>query len=262
MNAHASWARRSAFTLTEVLISSLVLSLFLGGAFLLFRTGANSFSGGSWRAIEQKKIQLFLEELVRDLEQASGRIIKIQANGSNVGWNGVPGGTPTPIYINNLVYSANTAAKKYSLDQSNWVCLMVFNVTRPWKENNATFGTPLERGKWTGVSLWARNREIRYIRSGSRATWDATPQAFPAGITTPAPANVVAGGDFEPGTENIHDRIVDATFDDLSILGSGTPVVSLEIRTTTTRRVHGTANTSFEEAAVAKLASGTSVTTF
>jgi hypothetical protein len=62
---------RTAFTLMEVLIATMVFSLFLGGVFSLYSMGTGMYQAGSWKLQKQKEAERFLALLKERLEQAS-----------------------------------------------------------------------------------------------------------------------------------------------------------------------------------------------
>lgn len=55
----------------ELLVASGLFSLFLGGVFLLYRSGTNMFLSGSWKLNKQKEAERFLAVLKSRLEQAT-----------------------------------------------------------------------------------------------------------------------------------------------------------------------------------------------
>jgi len=63
--------KRSAVTLIEIIIASAILSALMVSVFLIFRSGSESFSSGSWRIQNQKMLQVFLARLRDYLEKVS-----------------------------------------------------------------------------------------------------------------------------------------------------------------------------------------------
>ncbi|MFZ2961270.1 MAG: hypothetical protein WA705_30715 [Candidatus Ozemobacteraceae bacterium] len=241
-------------TMVEILISCAVLAVFLGGVFGIYRSGARSFSAGSWRATEQKRAQICFSELLRDLEQSSPRILRILADGS---WDGFI----SPVWVNSALYSTG-APKWLETNFADWTCLLAFNITRPFKQANATFSSPLERGQWTGVSLWAKQRQLRYIRGNSPTVWNKTPKPMPVVITDYAPALVQPGTEFVPCLEHIHDTIAHTALSHMAITSMGTREKTVTIRGRFTRFYQGEPGIVFEESITPKLASGSVVKPF
>lgn len=60
-----------AFTVVELLVATLILSLFLGGVFSLYRIGSNMYAAGSWKYSRQKDAEIFLNYFKERVEQAS-----------------------------------------------------------------------------------------------------------------------------------------------------------------------------------------------
>ncbi len=71
MNSILPHRPRTGFTLVEVIIATMVFSLFLGGLFSLYRMGSGMFQAGSWKLQKQKDAERFLASLKERLEQAS-----------------------------------------------------------------------------------------------------------------------------------------------------------------------------------------------
>jgi len=81
MNMKSSHMGRSAFTLIEILVASVVFSLFLGGLFSLYRMGSQMYFAGGWRLQRQKDAERFLNALKERIEQGSSPV-EVAVNGS------------------------------------------------------------------------------------------------------------------------------------------------------------------------------------
>jgi len=250
--------RNAGFTLVEILISAGILSLFLGAAFLIFRSGSRSFITGSWRTHEQKAVQIMLGELARELEQSTPNMLRVNADGTNVSI------LDTPVYINDIIYSFNGVPKNADMNLSKWTCLMVFGITRPYYEANATFSTPIVPGKWSGVSLWARRRVLRVLRTGNPTLFGTTPDTMPGTVLrVPGAALVTSSGNFRPDTEFNRNRDVTSCLDRFSVVASSTSPTSLRLVGRFVRIENGLPGTTwFEQAVTVKLASNSVVTSF
>ena len=215
---------RAGFTLIEIVVSAGLLTLFLGGVFVLFRSGSRSFSQGSWRAQEQKSTQIFFSELERELGQSSPRMVRVQSDGTNIS------DLDTPIYLNDKVFSTNGIPKACPIDFTAWKCLMAFSITRPYYEANATFSTPVVPGRWSGVSLWGRQRTLRILRSGDPTTFGITPDNLPgAMLGVPGTGLVNGAGFFQPDFEHNRNSDVTTCLDRFSILASPTSPTSISL---------------------------------
>lgn len=260
------------FTLIEVLIAAGVLTALLAGAFGIFRSGSRSFNTGSWRTTEQKVAQGFLAELVKDLQQATPDIFRIASQGALIRDPGHPLGTA--IYVNDAVYSTDGSKNPRLVAPAfgSWKCLLVFSITRPFRERNATFSQTVDvPGQWTGVSLWIKDREIKYIRSNTPTSWTLTPVNFPGAIIPPVPSPAVgfggvsSAGAFRPSTDRIKTYTATENLEWLSVVGQGSPVRVLEFRARFRRWESGrpaVPEMLFEETVSAQLASGSRVVPF
>ncbi|GAB4278176.1 MAG: hypothetical protein Kow0029_21370 [Candidatus Rifleibacteriota bacterium] len=250
-----------AFTLVEILIAAGVLSIFMTGVFAIYRSGSKGFVAGSWRAEEQKKAQLFLSALSRDLSMANSGLVRIEADGTK---NSVQA---TPVYVNKGAFRFNTAPAFFNTNVNNWTCLLAFSVSYPYLAANATFSTPVEPGRWSGISVWAKNRKVRYIRTGDPVFYSSTPVGLPGAIVQfPGPGLVKKGGDFEPDNSQNRNHEFDFSLDEIAIVASGTSLASpngMEIICKFVRYENGkkTESEIIQNVAV-KLASMTPVVTF
>ena len=85
--------KKKAFTVVEVLIASLIMSLFLGGIFSLYRMGSNMYISGTWKYTRQKEAEVFLNYLKERVEQASCASWVANGNSATVPTNFVCVGT-------------------------------------------------------------------------------------------------------------------------------------------------------------------------
>jgi hypothetical protein len=150
------------------------------------------------------------------------------------------------------------------MNLSKWTCLMVFSITRPFYEANATFSTPIVPGRWSGVSLWARQRVLRVLRTGNPTLFGTTPDTMPGTVLrVPGAALVTAAGDFRPDTEFNRNRDVTACLDRLSVVASSTNPTALRLIGRFVRIENGVPGTAqFEQSITVKLASNSVVTSF
>lgn len=265
-------SKAGGFTLVEILIAAGVLTALLAGAFGIFRSGSRSFNTGGWRTTEQKVAQGFLAELVKDLQQATPDIFRIASEGALIRDPGHALGTP--ISINDAIYSTDGSKNPRLVAPAfgSWKCVLVCSITRPFRERNATFSQPLDTpGEWTGISIWVKDREVKYIRSNTPTSWSLTPVNFPAAIIPPVPSpaagfgGVTAGGAFRPSTDRIKTYTATENLEWLSIVGQGNPVRVLEIRARFRRWENNqpaVPETAFDEVVSAQLASGSRIALF
>lgn len=251
--------KKAGFSLVEVIIASAVFLALVTSVFWIYNSITKFVMGGSWRLGEQKRAQQFLSELVRDLQRSNPSVVKIASSGEVLDL------VQTPVFIN-INYYSTVSQVPIPVNSTSWQCLMAFSIAKPFREANATFAVALDRGKWTGISLWGNSRHLLYIREDDPAVWTATPTAFPAGITPGLPpSGVSAGSDFEPSQDRIHSRIVHSAVEEFSIFGTGTPIGFLEIRAKFRKYSNGAPSkppVQFEEVVAVKLATGSIVTTF
>ena len=209
--------RRIGVTLVEILIAAGLLSLFMTAAFSIYSSSTRGFISGSWRAEEQKRLQSLISALSRDLSQSNSEMTDI----SSVGVRTVA--LLTPLYVNKNLYSFEAAPKFMKADSAKWVCLAAFSISYPHIEANATLMSAEEPGKWSGVSLWVKNRDIRYIRTGSPASFTSYPDNLPGDITgVPDPTVVGEGRDFLPDPEQNRNHAHRLSLEELAIVGRGT----------------------------------------
>lgn len=252
---------RHGFTLMEILIAAGVLSLFMTGVFALYRSGSRGFVAGSWRAEEQKRAQIFMSALSRDLSMANAGLLRIEDDGAQTVVQA------TPIYINSNMFRLNSAPAFMSTDTSNWTCLMAFSISYPFLAANATFSTPLQNGRWSGVAVWAKNRKVRYVRTGDPVFYSSTPAIFPGAIVQfPGPGLVNSGADFHPDSDQNRNRTFDFTLDQIACVATGTSLASPGVMEVICRfvRFEGGRRTEAEvvQNVTVKLASMTSIVTF
>ncbi len=251
---------RTGFTLIEVIIATGLFMGFVTTVFYIYTSGTRSINSGSWKLSEQKAAQQFLAEWVKDIERSTPAVFRIASSGALI-----TDGPPTPIYVNSDFYSTG-APQRRRIDNTTWRCLMAFSVTKPYQEANATFSFPIQRGKWTGISVFGKSRQIQYIRKDSVAQWTNTPISWSGIFALPVPpSGVSTGGDFEPSGDRIQERTVTSSMEELSINATGTPVSLIEIRAKFLRYEGGQPAkppVSFEEVVSVKVSSGTTIQTF
>lgn len=209
------------FTLVEMLIAMGVLSLFMLGAFSIYRSSSRGFVSGTWRAEEQKRAQLLISALRRDLSRATPCLLRIEADGSH---NNV---RSTPVYINQDMFRFNDVPVYMDANTNDWECLLVFSIAYPYIDQNATFSTPIEYGKWSGASLWVKQRKLRYIRNSDPTEFSDEPKELPASIVQiPDPFLVNSGADFRPDADQDKVMRFDVSLDGVACIASGTNLAS------------------------------------
>ncbi|MBF0410911.1 MAG: hypothetical protein HQM10_26435 [Candidatus Riflebacteria bacterium] len=203
LHSGRSSAKKSGFTVMELMMGFGILSALMLGVLAIYRSGTESFLIGTWKVNAQKKAQLFLSQLREDFEKANNPFELATASAN------FPTAS-TPIYLNVDAFSDVEAStfKKKNLDSAGWTPLVFLTVSKPLCIANILNNNVQTSGKWIGVSLWASKNKIRYIRTGSPGIFTSVPDAKPTSITNflPNGSTVAAGGDWEPGTDNIFDR--------------------------------------------------------
>lgn len=213
---------KRGFTLIEIMIAAGLLSLLMTGVFSIYRSGSKSFVAGSWRLEEQKRLQNFLGALSRDISMANPGLLRIESDGSH---NSV---INTPIYINNNAFRLNSAPVFMPTNTANWTCLLAFSVSYPFIDANATFSTPINYGRWSGISVWSKERKIRYIRTGDPVTFSNVPAMLPGAVVGfPGPAIVGAGLDFVSDTDLNRNSTYDLSLESIAFVATGTDMLSL-----------------------------------
>lgn len=203
-------------TLVEILIAAGLLSLFMTAVFSIYRSSTRGFISGSWRAEEQKKLQTLMSAISRDLGQANSEMTRISSAGVRSAV------LSTPLYVNKNLYSFEAAPKFMKADNAKWVCVAAFSISYPHIEANATLVSPEEAGKWSGISLWVKNRDILYVRTGSPASFTSYPDSLPGAITgVPDPAVVGEGKAFLPDPEQNRTHAHHLSLEELAIVGRG-----------------------------------------
>ncbi|MBF0408295.1 MAG: hypothetical protein HQM10_13175 [Candidatus Riflebacteria bacterium] len=261
--------RTSGFTIMEVIISSAILISLFSSVIWIFTSSGRSINRGSWQVQEQKGLQMFLDECSRDLNRASPAISTVASNGEMIF---DPGNPQTPIAVNSKVFSTSAPkkAKLSTFAATDWKCLMSFCISRPYVEKNATMGITLNTpGEWTGISMWAKGSEIRYIRANDPNVWAATPKNLPAAIPPQYPSSSWGGvsstGKFRPSKERIKDFIAARDVSEISITASGPPYSIMEIRLKLIRLENGKPakpEQAIEQTISAALSTGTPIVTF
>lgn len=250
---------RIGFTLVEVIIAGGILAAFMGGAFWVYTSSAQSMIGGSWRLAEQKRAQNLLAQWTKDLGRATEQAIQIASNGAII-----PEGA-TPIYVNRSFYAQTPAASvSTAITGNTWTCLMIFSITDPRQEENTDFRIDGKRGRWTGISLWGRGREVRYIRSDRPELWQNLPAVgvWPAAVVAPVPTGGVAvGGNYEPAAEGVMNTALSTEVERVGFYGRGKPEGAVLEITLHCRKYNGTVpskpDLQFSESLSVKLATGT-----
>ncbi len=203
-------------TLVEILIAAGLLSLFMTAAFSIYSSSTRGFISGSWRAEEQKRLQSLISAISRDLSQANSEMTQISSTGVRTVV------LSTPLYVNKNLYSFEAAPKFMKADSPKWVCVAAFSISYPHIEANATLMSAEEAGKWSGVSLWLKNRDLRYIRTGSPETFSSSPDSLPGGISgVPDPALVGDGKAFLPDPDQNRNHAHHLSLEELAIVGRG-----------------------------------------
>jgi len=243
-----------AFTLVEIIIASGLFLAFVSAVFFVYNSGTKSINTGSWRLMEQKTAQRILSEWVKDLERATPSIARVASSGRIIHL------ATSPIEVNSALYSTNGTVR-FTMNNSDWKCLMVFSITSPYREANATLSIDPQIGSWTGVSVWGRNHQLRYIRNDNPTTWLATPINWGLLIAYPTPP----AAEYQGSHDRIQDKIECSSLEELAVVGTGTSVNFLEIRAKFKKYDGGQParpETVFEEVVGVKLATGTEVKTF
>lgn len=252
---------KKGFTLIEIMIAAGLLTLFMTGAFSIYRSGSKAFVAGSWRLEEQKRLQTFLAALSRDLSMANPGLLRIESDGTQ---NNVIG---TPVYINNSMFRLNGAPVFMPTNTANWTCLMAFSISYPFVDANATFSTPISYGRWSGVSVWARARKIKYIRTGDPISFSNVPAMLPGAVVGfPGPAIVGAGLDFVQDPELNRNITYDLSLEQMAVVATGTDLLTLggfEIICRSARYEGGVrTDADLTQGIVVRIASQTNVVTF
>ncbi|OGK06145.1 MAG: hypothetical protein A2W80_15415 [Candidatus Riflebacteria bacterium GWC2_50_8] len=253
--------KNKGFTLIEIMIAAGLMSLFMTGVFMLYRSGSKAFVAGSWRLDEQKRLQNFLGALSRDIGMASPGLLRIESDGShNIVIN-------TPFYINSNLLSFNSPPVFMPTNTADWTCLLAFSISYPYIDANATFSTPISYGRWSGVSVWTKNRKIKYVRTGDPVTFSDVPAMLPGAVVGfPDPAIVGAGLDFLPDPELSRNITYDLSLEQMAIVATGTDLMTLggfEITCRSARYEGGTrTEADMLQSIVVRIASQTNVVTF
>jgi len=252
---------KKGFTLIEIMVAAGLLSLFMTGVFSLYRSGSKAFVAGSWRLEEQKRMQNFMGALSRDISMANSGLLRIESDGSQ---NSVMN---TPVYINSNAFRLNGAPVFMPTNTANWTCLMAFSVSYPFIGANATFSTPINPGRWSGISVWAKERKIRYVRTGNPVTFSNEPAMLPGAVVGfPGPAIVGAGLAFLPDTDLNRNTTYDLSLEAIAFVATGTNLLSLggfEIICRSARYEGGTRTMAdLTQRIVVRLASQTNIVTF
>lgn len=253
--------KKTGFTLIEIIIAAGILSMFMTGVFAIYRSGSKAFVSGSWRAEEQKRLQGFLGALSRDLSMANTGLIRIETDGTQ---NSVQA---TPMYINTNMFRLNSAPAFINTDTNAWVCLMAFSISYPFIDANATFSTPLTPGRWSGISVWAKDRKIKYVRSGDPVTYSNVPVILPGAVVEfPGPGIVGAGLDFLPDPDQNRNYTYDLSMEGFAIVATGTDldsIAGMELICRSARYEGGTRTSAdLQQSIVVNLASQTSIIPF
>ncbi len=248
-------------TLVEILIAAGLLSLFMTAAFSIYRSSTRGFVSGSWRAEEQKKLQTLISAMTRDLSQANSEMTSIASDGTRSSI------LATPLYINKDLYCFDSAPKFLKADSSKWLCLAVFSISYPYIEANATLMSAEQFGKWSGVSVWLKDRDIRYIRTGSPGILSSSPDSLPGAVTGfPGPGVVGAGLSFVPDTDQNRNHNYSLSLEEVAMVGRGASAgapASLELIFRSVRYENGRKTAAeIAQNAVVRLASQTQIVTF
>ncbi|NCB40438.1 MAG: hypothetical protein EOM80_16885 [Erysipelotrichia bacterium] len=259
--ARLSKKYKTGVTLIEILIAAGLLSLFMTAAFSVYRSGSRGFVTGSWRAEEQKKLQTFISALTRDLGQANSGLINIAADGSTSQI------IATPLYINDNLYVFDAAEKFLNAGNDNWVCLLAFSISYPHIEANDVLVAAEQFGRWSGVSVWAKGRKIRYVRTGDPDVFKSVPAAFPAAIDGFPGSSIVGDGkSFVSDLDQNRNHTYDLSLEELALVGRGGDAAApsgLELTFRSARYENGKKTDSeITQNAVVRLASQTVIVTF
>ncbi|HNX76371.1 MAG TPA: hypothetical protein PLM07_04500 [Candidatus Rifleibacterium sp.] len=248
-------------TLVEILIAAGLLSLFMTAVFAIYRSSTRSFVSGSWRAEEQKKLQTLISALSRDMSQANSELTTIAADGNRTSL------ASTPLYVNKNLYAFEAAPKFVKADGNKWLCLTAFSVSYPYIEANATLMSAEQPGKWSGISVWVKNRDIRYLRTGSPGIFSSTPDSLPGAISGfPGPGVVGVGLSFVPDPEQNRNHNFNLSLEEVAMVGRGgtdTNPETLELIFRSARYENGQKTAAeITQNAVVRLASQTSLVDF
>ena len=252
---------KRGFTLIEILVAAGILSLFMTGVFSIYRSSSRAFVSGSWRADEQKRLQTFLAALSRDLSLANPSLYQIMSDGARIN------AQATPIHINSLMFSLNAAPTFLKTNGKNWVCLLAFSISYPYVAANATLAAPETNGRWSGVSIWAKDRKIRYVRTGDPDVYNSVPAGLPGGIVDfPGPALVGPGLNFLPDPHQNRDYTYDLSLEEIAVVATGTSIdqlSGLEIISRSVRYEGGAAtDASIQQTIGVRIASMSNIVTF
>lgn len=223
------------FTLVEIAISAVLLSLLILTVFWVFQGSGGSFTAGSWQAQTQKQAQIFLSKLKELLEKAN--------NADSFNSTGAP--TTTPLEI--MIQRSFLASEPVTL--TGTVPLLFFSVTKAYNSANPLIGAPEKRGVWAGVTLAAskdpgpvdRYRLI-LIQSGT-----ATDHV----LSGPPYSSDRAGADFDPQAAGLR---IHLELEDVSGVSISTDIPgTIEVKVLMSKRVSFGRIASFKEKILVKL---------
>lgn len=138
--------KKKAFTLIEIIIASSILSVFLGGVFLIYNSSTRSFLLGTWKSSAQKSSQRFLEEFRTILEQSG--------NAYTFGEESIKTAEELPIRLNNL---ASGTEFNISTTEESTIAFSHIITPRTIKSPLSPLG---ENGKWICVQLTAEKGKL------------------------------------------------------------------------------------------------------
>ena len=253
---------RRGITLTEIVIAAAIFSGFMIAVFSIYRSGTDSFITGSWRVNAQKQARAFLTQFREDLEAANNPAI--------IATDATTFPASTPIFFAQSGFSdhASTTFPITSLSGAAWTPLSFLIISRPCQRG--TIFQPAAPGQWCGVSIWAQNRRLQYVRSGTWGTFSSSPAGFPGGVSfTQFQTNCLTPGDFVGSTLKIMNQVFLEDADRISFrrkirTTGGQPEAVLEITLRLVRMRNGLPmnETFVEERIDAKIQRGTVVSTF
>lgn len=261
MSAAQLFKKKTGVTLVEILIAAGVLSLFMTAVFSVYRSGSRGFVSGTWRAEEQKKLQTFISALTRDLSQANSDLISIAADGTRTVV------MSTPLYISKDLYKFDSEPKFLNAGTDKWFCLLAFSISYPHIAANGTLMAAEQPGRWSGVSVWVKGRNIRYVRTGSPGIFSSVPAGLPGAVVgIPGPGVVGDGLDFLSDTDQNRNHTFDLSLEEVAVVGNGSSAGSpsgLELIFKSARYENGKKTAAeIMQNAVVELASQTVLVTF
>lgn len=249
--------RARGFTMAEIMIATGILSLLFVGVFSLYRSTAESFSGGEWRISAQKSAQLMLNMLREDIEKANSPF-RVLADGT------ISAVTNIPIYISNSALNNSLADTNLVSSNPNPAvssALAFFSISMPYVDASP-FVPVASPGQWLGCSLGMVGRSLVYRRTGDPAAHSSDPLPLPGAVMT-FPSGGVGPGKMFISNPRGDTRLILNDVETIAFYRTvSAQEQTLEIRLTMARRRGSQVVGTFSERTLAKLLRVATVTGF